>query len=73
MENNEAKLVRDLSVTATEADLVDNEYIPIDGSGGTKKLPGSVLAARSQVETLAVEISDLNSKIDQFSITTIEL
>lgn len=39
--------IKDLSTTATEADLVSGNYLALDGSAGTKKLPAEDVAKRS--------------------------
>ena len=36
--------IHSLSDTATEADLVEGNYIALDGEGGTKRLPGNLLS-----------------------------
>lgn len=49
------KRIKDLLTVATEADLTSGNYLALDGSTGTKKLPGNSLALgsvqRSQIET----------------------
>ena len=39
--------IHNLTTTATESDLVAGNYIPLDGSAGTKKLPGDCIAPKS--------------------------
>lgn len=41
------KRIKDLTNTATEADLVSGNYFAIDGGAGTKKLPGDSIAPKS--------------------------
>lgn len=41
------KRIKDLATVATEADLVAGNYLAIDGSAGTKKLPAESVAKRS--------------------------
>lgn len=36
------KRIKDLTNTATEADLVEGNYLALDGAGGTKKLPADI-------------------------------
>ena len=47
------KRIKDLSTNATEADLVAGNYLAIDGSAGTKKLPAELVAKRSVQDKLA--------------------
>ena len=42
------KRIKDLPNIATEADLTSSNYIPLDGSAGTKKVPGNLLAKKSE-------------------------
>ena len=54
------KRIKDLSQVATEADLISGNYIPIDGSAGTKKLPGTCIAKASD---LSAEVARVNNII----------
>ena len=52
------KRIKDLTNTATEADLTSVNYIPLDGSAGTKKLAGDAIAKRSSsIKTRLVPVN----------------
>lgn len=51
------KRIKDLATTATEADLVSGNYFALDGSAGTKKLPGDCIAPKSVQDNIVVSIA----------------
>ena len=57
------KRIKDLSTSATEADLTSGNYIPLDGSAGTKKLPGNCIAPKSVQDSLVDGEKILNASV----------
>ena len=52
------KRIKDWAITATEADLVSGNYVPIDGDTGTKKLPAENVAKRSLQDHIIASIEN---------------
>ena len=44
------KRIKDLTATATQMDLVSGNYLALDGTNGTKKLPAELIAKESSLE-----------------------
>lgn len=51
------KRIKNLSQTATEADLVSGNYLALDGANGTKKLPGNCVAPKSIQDNIIESIA----------------
>ena len=49
--------IKNLTTTATEADLVSSNYLPLDGSEGLKKLPGNCVTSKKEFIGVLKEIS----------------
>lgn len=53
--------VHQLKATATEADLTGNNYIPLDGQGGSKKLPANKLFTKTAGDDLDSRITAIEN------------
>lgn len=53
--------IHSLSDTATEADLVSGNYLAIDGSAGTKKLPANIVPACKIIDRGSASVATINA------------
>ena len=53
--------IHSLTDTAAESDLVSGNYLALDGSAGTKKLPGNCIAPKSVQDKLVVDSAGTKS------------
>ena len=69
------KRIKDLTNTASEADLTSGNYIPLDGSAGTKKLDSTTLLTKTAQNALSgglkYNLVDLNNRIDRTGVNFI--
>ena len=61
------KRIKDLTNTATEADLVSGNYLALDGSAGTKKIAGNAIAKKSEGTSEIRNLSTTASEADLVS------
>lgn len=57
------KRIKDLTTTATEADLVSGNYFALDGSAGTKKFQGNLIAKASDLSAEVARVDDISASI----------
>lgn len=61
------KRIKDFTNTATEADLTSSNYFALDGSAGTKKLPGNCIAPKSVQDNLCSSLAPVFSSSSTYA------